>query len=305
MRSAFDHYSRCVALSQQHGFGRIEVANRAMVGFSRIYLNEVPQAKEDGDAATRAAALVGQPRAELIGEALGAFACYEHGDFDLVQGYLDRMMRLVRQLGVRRFEAGVFELQARVLLDTGRRAEATEMLREALAMSRKAGMQFEGPKIVSALSRAEDDPVERATLLAEGKEILRRGAVGHNHLWFYRDAIEALLSAGDGAGALEYVAALEDFTRAEPLPWSDLFAKRGRLLARALQGIDEDIRAELTGIRSSLERAGFKPFLPLVNAALDKYIVDARIGLGRGTRYRCVGPIAAIAGMSLIGTKPT
>jgi tetratricopeptide (TPR) repeat protein len=179
-----------------------------MVGFSRIYLNEVLQAKEDGDAAARAAALVGQPRAEMMGETLGAFACYEHGDFDLVQGYLDRMMRLLRQLGARRFEAGALELQARVLLDTGRRAEAAEMLREALAICREAGMQFDGPKIISALSRAEDDPVERAALLAEGKEILRRGAVGHNHLWFYRDAIEALLSADDGAGALEYVTAL-------------------------------------------------------------------------------------------------
>ena len=45
MRTAFEHFSRCVALSQRHGFGRIEVANRSMVGFSRIYLNEVPQAK--------------------------------------------------------------------------------------------------------------------------------------------------------------------------------------------------------------------------------------------------------------------
>jgi hypothetical protein len=241
-----------------------------MVGFSRIYLNEVPQAKEDGDAAARAAALVGQPRAKLISEALGAFACLEHGDFDLVQGYLDRMVRLARQLGARRHEASVLELQARVLLDTGRRAEAAEMLRESLAICREAGMQFGGPMVISALSRAEDDPVKRAALLAEGKEILRRGAVGHNHLWFYRDAIEALLSAGDGAGALEYVAALEDYTQAEPLPWSDLFAKRGRLLARALQGIDEDIRAELKGIRSSLERAGIKPFLPAVDAALDK-----------------------------------
>ena len=105
MRSAFDHFSRCVALSQQHGSGRIEVANRSMVGFSRIYLNEVPQAKEDGDAAARAAALVGQPRAELLGETMGAFACYEQGDFDLIQGYLGRTMRLARQLGARRFEA--------------------------------------------------------------------------------------------------------------------------------------------------------------------------------------------------------
>src|SRR4029077_13393492 len=32
MRSAFELFSCCVALSQQHGFGRIEVANRSMVG---------------------------------------------------------------------------------------------------------------------------------------------------------------------------------------------------------------------------------------------------------------------------------
>jgi hypothetical protein len=187
MHSAFDHFSHCVALSQQHGFGRIEVANRSMVGFSRIYLNEVLQSKEDGDAAARAAALVGQPRAELLGETLGAFACYELADFDLMQGYLDRTMRLARQLGARRFEAQGIEMQARILLDTGRRAEAAEMLREALAICREAGTQFCGPKVISALSRAVVDPTERTALLAEGKEMLGRGAVGHNHLWFYRD----------------------------------------------------------------------------------------------------------------------
>jgi hypothetical protein len=100
--------------------------------------------------------------------------------------------------------------------------------------------------------------------------MLSRGAVGHNHLWFYRDAIEALLADGDAAGALNYVGALEDYTRAEPLPWSDLFAKRGRLVARAITGIDGDVRAELTNLRSSLERAGSKPFLPVVDAVLSR-----------------------------------
>jgi hypothetical protein len=74
------------------------------------------------------------------------------------------------------------------------------MLREALAICREAGTQFCGPKVTSALSRTVDDPAERAALLAEGKEMLGRGAVGHNHLWFYGDSIEALLAAGDGAG---------------------------------------------------------------------------------------------------------
>ncbi len=50
MRTAFEHFSRCVALSREHGFGRIEVANRSMVGFSRVYLNEARQGREDGEA---------------------------------------------------------------------------------------------------------------------------------------------------------------------------------------------------------------------------------------------------------------
>ena len=270
MRSAFEHFHRCVALSREHGFGRIEVANRSMVGFSRVYLNEAKLAREDGQAAARAASLVGQPRAELLGENMGVFATYELGDFESMEGHLARTMLLARQLGARRFEANALEMRARILLDTGRRKDAADMLQEALAICREVGTQFCGPKAASALARTVEDAKSRAAVLSEGQDMLSRGTVGHNHLWFYRDAIEAALSAGDGAGALIYVSALEDYTRAEPLPWSDLFAKRGRLLARALQGIDEDIRAELTGIRSSLERAGFKPFLPAVNAALDK-----------------------------------
>ena len=111
-----------------------------------------------------------------------------------------------------------------------------------------------------------ENPAERAALLGEGKEMLRRGAVGHNHLWFYRDAIEALLSAGDEAAALEYVAALEDYTRAEPL---DLFAARGRLLAGAARGnLDDGRREDLVRIRTALHNAGLMAFLPPIEAAL-------------------------------------
>jgi tetratricopeptide (TPR) repeat protein len=269
MRTAFDYFSGCVALCQQHGFGRIEVANRSMVGFSRLYLNEARQAREDGYAAARVAALVGQPRAELLGETMGAFACYELADYDAMKGYLDRVMRLARQLGARRFEAQALEMEARMLLDTGRRAEAATVLREALAICKEAGTQFCGPKVTSALSRAVEDSRERAQLLAEGKEMLSRGAVGHNHLWFYRDAIEALLAAGDPDGALGYVIALEDYARAEPLSWSDLFAARGRALAAALRGgAHGGVRDELVRIRTALRETGLEAFRPAVDAVL-------------------------------------
>ena len=246
MRTAFGHFSRCVALCQEHGLGRIEVANRSMVGFSRIYLNEARQARSDGDAAARTASLVGHPRAELLGHTMGAMACCELGEHDATDVYLERVIRLARALGARRFEAQALEFKGRILLDTGRRAEAAEMLREALAMCREAGMQFCGPKVMSALSRVVDDPAERVTLLAEGLDLLGRGSIGHNHLWFFRDAAEAHLSAGDAEGVLRYVAGLEDYGRAEPLPWSDLFVARGRTLAVILRdGVDDRVRDEL------------------------------------------------------------
>jgi len=58
MRTAFANFSRCVELSREHGFGRIEVANRSMVGFSRLYLDQPRQARDDSAATVRAAALV-------------------------------------------------------------------------------------------------------------------------------------------------------------------------------------------------------------------------------------------------------
>jgi tetratricopeptide (TPR) repeat protein len=229
MRTAFENFSRCVALSREHGFGRIEVANRSMIGFSRTYLNEIRQAKADGDEAARSAALVGQPRAEMLGETIGVFACYELGEHEEMKPYLERMTRLARQLKARRFEAQAIEMRARILLAEGRPDDAAALLREALSICREAGTQFCGAKVTSALSRVVADPAERAALLAEGQQMLARGAVGHNHLWFHRDAIEAFLAGGDADGVLRHVKALEDYARAEPLPWSSLFAARGRV----------------------------------------------------------------------------
>jgi len=269
VRTAFSHFSRCVELSRQHGFGRIEVANRSMVGFSRVYLNEPQQARDDGAATVRTAALVGQPRAEMLGETIGVYACYELGCYDAMKIHLEREMRLIRQLGARRFEAQNLEMHARLMLDTGARTEAVAFLRDALAICRDAGMQFCGPMVHSALSRVSDSKAERDRLLAEGEALLRRGAVGHNHLWFYRDAIEAMLAARDAPGALRYIGLLEPYTRAEPLPWAEFFAARGRALLPVLEGrIDETARGQLARVRAGLLDAGLRAFLTPVEAAL-------------------------------------
>jgi hypothetical protein len=77
-----------------------------------------------------------------------------------------------------------------------------------------------------------------------------------------------MLAAGDPQAALRYVAALEDYTCNEPLPWSQLFAARGRALAAKLESDGEGTRHELARIRTALIEAGLKLFLPPVEAAL-------------------------------------
>jgi hypothetical protein len=93
-------------------------------------------------------------------------------------------------------------MRARLHLDGGDHAEAVRLLRQALVICGDVGMRFCGPKVYGALARTVTDRDERDRWLAEGDALLRQGAVGHNHLWFYRDAIEAMLAAGDAPGAL-------------------------------------------------------------------------------------------------------
>jgi len=99
--------------------------------------------------------------------------------------------------------------------------------------------------------------------------MLARGAVGHNHLWYHRDAIEVFLSARDARGMIVHVEALEAYARAEPLPWSTLFAARGRCLAAVVQGEFRDgLFEDLKRVRAELLSAGFRPFLAEVDDAL-------------------------------------
>ena len=122
------------------------------------------------------------------------------------------------------------------MLAEGRRGEALEVLEEAMAISRETGLGFHGPNILGALAEAAQDPQQRRRALAEGEAIIRGGAVGHNHLRFYPDAITTALDLGEWDEAERYAEALEDYTRPEPLPWSDFFVARGRALAALGRG---------------------------------------------------------------------
>jgi hypothetical protein len=82
--------------------------------------------------------------------------------------------------------------------------------------------------------------------------------VSHNHLEFRRVAIEFWLRHGDAREARRHAQALRDYTRAEPLAWSDLIVRRAEFLAdRAERPAREGLAAERAALVRDIEDAEF------------------------------------------------
>jgi hypothetical protein len=81
--------------------------------------------------------------------------------------------------------------------------------------------------------------------------------------------MESALNIEDWSAAEAYAQALEDYTRAEPLPWSNFFIARGRALAAfGRGGRDAAAIDELRRLRDEAERVGWTTSLPEIEAAL-------------------------------------
>ena len=273
MITAYRYFHRCVELCRQHGLGRIEVANLPMAAFTRQFVDDLRGGSEDALAAIEAAARVGDQRAEIVARLKFLHAIYICSfaalDLTAAREHAEIALALCRRLGARRFESETLIYVADIERASGRRVEALKLLKNALAISRETGTGFFGPAILGALALTTEDPQERQRALTEGEALLATGCVSHNYLLFYPDAMEASLIAGDWDGVERYAAALEAYTRPEPLPWADLRIARGRALARYGRGErGEPTLRELRRLREEADRVGWKTALPALERAL-------------------------------------
>jgi hypothetical protein len=144
-----------------------------------------------------------------------------------------------------------------------------DLLHKALEVGARTMINMHGPNTCGALALALDEEGERRTMLAKGESLIAGGCVGHNQLRFYPDAIEVALDLADYDGAERYAALLEDYTRSEPLPWSDFFIARGRALATLGRGTrGPDLTENLRRLREQGDRFGYRVALPALETVL-------------------------------------
>jgi tetratricopeptide (TPR) repeat protein len=269
MVTAHEHFARCVALARERGLPRVEAANLCMAGITRLYLNDLHGALEDARAGARAAQAIGHRRAELLSHVCVYEVLYELGDAVAGRDHLARARALTQLLGALRFETEHLTYEARLERLAGNAGSACALLTRALDLARETGLGYMGPSILAELALCRDDPAARRAALDEGEGLLPGGSVGHNHLQFYRDAIDTALDLTDWELAERYAQALEDYAAAERLPWCTLFAARGRALAAWGRGRrDGETRQALLRALEDCRRAGYAPPLARLEAAL-------------------------------------
>ena len=269
MLSSHARFKACVELAREHGLGRIEVANLNMKAYTHLFSGDVRATLKMANAAVAAAMKVGHQRAEVIARE-SAFECNLNlCNFADAREQVTKSLALSQRLGAKRFESEDLIFQAAMDFRDGRTAEAMQGADAALALGRQTGMKYIGPSILGILARITPDAKRRREALAEAEEILRTGALKHNHLWFYREAIEVSLESGQWPEARRYAEALESCFLDEPTPWSSFLAERGRALAAWGEGgRDAADVAELQRLRGEGDRMGYLAALPLIDKAL-------------------------------------
>lgn len=269
MRSARDQFHVCIKVCQEHGYGRIEVANRSMVGWSRFHLMEIFEAREDAWATVELGREVNHRRAEQLGIMLAGLVELELGNYDQAQDCLEQGLEIAKLMGTNNLAAQSLHLLARVHAARGRIAEAREHIGESEKLVRKVGMTFIGPAVLAVKAALSDDADERQNALTEAEGILDSGCVAHNYLLCPRISIELHLELKNWSEVERNATRLETYTSKQPLAYPDFMIARGRALAAWGRGERNDgLIAEITRLREQANQAGLIYALPALERAL-------------------------------------
>ncbi|HWJ04785.1 MAG TPA: BTAD domain-containing putative transcriptional regulator [Steroidobacteraceae bacterium] len=264
--TALAYGRRCLALSEPAGLVHLRLAYLSMVASCQSYAGEFDQALDAVQQIIVEAHRVGDLRSELLACAIGSSLATYRTEYALAIDRSLRSLHLARELGAGRFEAEALIQQGAARCFDGDLAVGRRLLEEAAARAREVAVTYCGPWALAALAFHCGDAERARNLLDEGERGLALGAVSHNHFEYRLNAVELMLELGDTAGALRHAGALTEYTREEPLAWSDLVVARAQVLAAAVATgrLDADAARD---VRLRAERIGFRWLLPRLDRA--------------------------------------
>ncbi|MBV2138342.1 MAG: AAA family ATPase [Candidatus Thiodiazotropha sp. (ex Ctena orbiculata)] len=234
--TAQDYFERCLALAKRAHRLPQEIGNLSMYGVTLLYTGSIPQALETLHEAAELAAAYSNMRAEMTAYMNLSLVYLYTDDIDAAEHYGQRGLALARQLRASRFYGDNLAQIGEAMALKGNLEEGVSYLERAYRAALDSVPTHIAPYILGVLARVTDDEKQRQDAIREGQRYLDRGSLSHNYLHFYQNMIEVYLQREDAEKMLYYADALAEYTRKEPLPWSDFYIERGRLLAQRIRG---------------------------------------------------------------------
>ena len=254
------YFRNTVALARKHGFGRIDVANNVMVGYSLMFLD--PSRAEEVLAISaesrKTAERVHDPRALLLSTICPAqFATEFRNDMTSAEKQLNAASKIIKSINARRFETFILNGHGRIAYRNGDYTTAIAYYEQSVQVARETGIGFLGPMCLSGLARSERDPSRASALIEEAEDVIKAGCAGHNQLMTYRDAIYVNLEQRNWQEALRFIQVLEDFREGADWPNAEGVVTRARAFVRYGQDDrSESLLRELKQLQEESERDG-------------------------------------------------
>jgi len=270
MLSAAAMFERCVDTARQNNLARIIAANLAMLAATNTYALKFGENIALSEEAIETSVTIGDYRAEVLARGSACYFLIQLGRHDQALEASQRAAELAQKTGLTAFIAANLRHKSYAYLEKGQLSHALAEAEQAWELIVKGGTaRFTGPLILGIIARASTDPKHQDWAIDEGYKILEQGAVAHNHLFFNRDVMEHCLGQNDWVRLDRATDALEYFTKAEPLPWSNFFIARARALRDFQQGQHRDDAIKtLRQLKQQAEQVGLTIALPRINEAL-------------------------------------
>jgi DNA-binding SARP family transcriptional activator len=268
MQTAQDHFARCIEHCIEHSLTGLRLSFQPMRGITRAFCGRLAAGLEDCREAADAARQVGDLRAELLAHDGAAAIHLYMAKYPECLASSERVINIASDLGARRFAIEASGLKGLALFALGQCDAGRALLEYAVSDACQEARNYCAPWMVGALARVSGSAARRE-LLARGESLLGPDSISHNHLEFYREAIDVAIEEAWWSDVRRYADALEAYTRSQPLPWTALIIDRARALAdRADAPSSRATRARLERVHDTIVSMQFLSLQRAVAAAL-------------------------------------
>jgi tetratricopeptide (TPR) repeat protein len=233
------HFACCVELAERHDLLRVIPANRCMIADCMAFDREFDEALAEIAAARTLAISIGDRFCEMFSLQNESFLLLYAGRLAEAESPTEAALELAIKLGTRRYEAFILADLAQLRLSHGHPGEALKMLNSAMTLAETTGIGFCGPLICGALATVHGPGEQGRSWINRGEELLQRGGLVHNHVYFRSTAIEWAINTCDWRMADRIANELSEYSADEPMPYVDFVVRRARAFASLARDPDD------------------------------------------------------------------